>query len=259
MTNAAGTTDGSSHESRVTTHDSRRSPLDPWSFARDLPTLTPDAPPDPRRDDRNLRRIVSLLLAARRTTAALALLSLAALAACAHGGGAFVWADRYQAAPAPAYTVGVGDLLDVRVWDNDRLSARARVRDDGRISVPLLTDLAVVGQTPAEVARLVESRLVSDSIVLKPRVTVGGGEVKAQTVAVLGAVTRPGTYSVEHGGVAEALASAGGLTEFAHRDRIYVVRRSPAPTRIRFTFASLTRAGGEALFQLRAGDVVVAE
>ena len=64
----------------------------------------------------------------------------------------------------------------------------------------------------------------------------------------------------------QALAAAGGLTEWAHRDRIFVLRygywadENPAPARIRFRWDALARgAGRSATFQLRAGDVVVVE
>jgi polysaccharide export outer membrane protein len=61
-------------------------------------------------------------------------------------------------------------------------------------------------------------------------------------------------------GVLEALAAGGGLTEFAHRDRIFVLRRHSAPVRIRFTFEGLSRGQGRAAaFRLESGDVVVVE
>jgi polysaccharide export outer membrane protein len=76
-------------------------------------------------------------------------------------------------------------------------------------------------------------------------------------------VTRPGVYDLERGaGVLPALAAAGGLTDFAHRNAVYVLRptRDRAPLRIRFTFAALTRAEPKAAsFVLRQGDSVVVE
>jgi polysaccharide export outer membrane protein len=137
--------------------------------------------------------------------------------------------------------VQAGDLINVQVWDNDKLSSRGRVRSDGRISVPLLNDVAVAGKTPEEIAKEVEQRLASGNLVLRPRVTVLVEEAQPVTVSVLGKVARAGTLQLASGaGVAEALAGAGGLTEFAHEDRIFVLRRTPDPIRVRFTFGSLT-------------------
>jgi polysaccharide export outer membrane protein len=60
--------------------------------------------------------------------------------------------------------------------------------------------------------------------------------------------------------VADALAAAGGLTEFAHKDRIYVLRRQPTPVRIRFQFNQLFEQGNlAARFTLRPGDVVLVD
>jgi polysaccharide biosynthesis/export protein len=61
----------------------------------------------------------------------------------------------------------------------------------------------------------------------------------------------------------QALAAAGGLNDFAHRDGIFVLRRvrgEPNPLRIRFSWRALSEGAGKAAgFQLQPGDVVVAE
>ena len=97
-------------------------------------------------------------------------------------------------------------------------------------------------------------------------VTITVEELRPLRVSVLGEVTRPGQYELERGaGVLAALAAASGLTDYAHRDAIFVLRSLPGqegkpPARIRFRWSALT--GGEkpaATFRLRAGDVVVAE
>jgi polysaccharide export outer membrane protein len=189
-----------------------------------------------------------------------ALLSM--LFGCASQGN-FVWVENYATTRVSqeGYVVGVGDLLSVQVYDNDKMSTRARVRSDGRISLPLLNDVQVVGKTPSQVAREVEHQLLEQNLVLAPHVTVQVDEMRPLSVAVLGAVGRAGTYALEQGsGLAEALASAGGLSDFAHKDRIYVLRKTPERVRIRFTFAALTsQAGRAASFRLQSGDVVVVE
>lgn len=187
---------------------------------------------------------------------------LATGAGCSSVQGKYVWSGEY---PVPSqmtgYTVQSGDLISVQVWDNDKLSTKGRVRSDGRISLPLLNDVDVVGRTPEEIARDVQKRLADANLVLHPRVTVLVEEAQPVTVSVLGKVTRAGMLQLSQGaGVAEALAGAGGLTEFAHDDRIFVLRRTPDPVRVRFTFKSLTDLSQRAvMFRLRAGDVVVVE
>jgi polysaccharide biosynthesis/export protein len=193
-----------------------------------------------------------------------AVAAVAALGAgCAGTSGRYVSVDALPEGrgDAAVYLVSVGDALAVRVWDEDRLSARATVRPDGKISLPLIRDLSVVGLSMEQAADSIAARLRKDEIVLNPRVTVTLESSQPLNIAVIGEVVRPGMYNVASGaGVAEALASAGGPTEFAHRDRIFVLRRTPSPLRIRFTYDALTRAEGKAAwFRLRPGDVVVVE
>jgi polysaccharide export outer membrane protein len=155
----------------------------------------------------------------------------------------------------------VGDLLNVQVFDNDKLSTRARVRSDGSISLPLLSDVPVLGKTPARIAREIEILLKEQNLILNPHVNVVVDEVKPVTISVLGAVVHGGRFALEPGvGLAEALASAGGLNDFAHKDRIFVLRNAPERVRIRFSFDALTsQTGRAASFRLQDGDVIVVE
>jgi len=157
------------------------------------------------------------------------------------------------------YTIGVGDLLSVQVFNQDNMSGRMRVRSDGRISLPLMNDIEASGKPPARLATELESAL--KAVVLNPKVTVIVEESSPLSISVLGEVRSPGLYQLKRGaGLTELLASAGGLTTFAHKDRIFVVRNTPKSIRIRFTYDQLTKAFGPASsFVLRPGDVVVVE
>jgi protein involved in polysaccharide export with SLBB domain len=60
--------------------------------------------------------------------------------------------------------------------------------------------------------------------------------------------------------LAQALAQAGGLNEFASESKIFVLRRFPQFQRIRFTYEAIVQnQGGAAMFPLRTGDVIVVE
>jgi polysaccharide export outer membrane protein len=185
----------------------------------------------------------------------------AALVACA-GTGRYVWIDEYKNAEADgSYVLGPGDVLSVRVYGQDAMSSKVRVRSDGHISLPFLSDVQAAGYTPAVLGHQLQTRL--KDVLQQPVVTVAVDEMRPRTVSVLGEVTRPGLYPLEPGaGMLQALASAGGLTEFAHRDRIFILRTSgnTEPVRIRITYQALARAEGRAaLFPLAPGDVVVVE
>jgi polysaccharide export outer membrane protein len=187
-----------------------------------------------------------------------------ALTACNHVGGKFVWVDDYRESGAEgAYVIGPGDVLQVRVFKQENLSGRVRVRSDGMISLPFVDDLRASGATPRQLSGRIEEQL--KSMIVNPVVGVSVEEQRTAQVSVLGEVARPGVYPIDRGsGLLQALAASGGKTEFASEDRIFVIRAAadpPAPpTRIRFTFRSLTGAEGAAVrFRLRDGDVVVVE
>ena len=81
------------------------------------------------------------------------ILGLFALSACMGGGGpelppaAFV---ATQEGPSQEYVIGPLDELSIHVWRNPELGAtNIQVRPDGRITIPLVTDMPAVGKTPA--------------------------------------------------------------------------------------------------------------
>src|SRR5512140_2351272 len=82
------------------------------------------------------------------------------LAACATE-GKFVWVQDYKspAAAAEGYVIGPGDLLDVRVFQQEGMSAKVRVRPDGKVSLPFLNDVEAAGYAPAVLAAQLQTRL----------------------------------------------------------------------------------------------------
>lgn len=160
---------------------------------------------------------------------------------------------------ASDYVIAVGDTLAIQVFDQPQMSGKMPVRSDGKISLAFVSDVEAAGKTPSKLAADLEAGL--KSVVLAPRVTVVVEQSRPLTISVLGEVAKPGTQQFEPGlGVAQALAAAGGLTNFAHKDRIFVVRTSPKPVRVHFTYEALTRnMGPAATFRLKPADVVVVE
>jgi polysaccharide export outer membrane protein len=174
--------------------------------------------------------------------------------------GRFIWVDDFSAASSPSgYVVAPGDSLNVRVWNQDAMSARVKVRADGQITLPFLNDVLAAGFTPAVLAQQLQTRL--KDFINNPVVTVALEEARQLNVPVLGEVVKPGIYPVEPGaGLLPALAAAGGLTDWANKDRIFVIRPGTPPWRVRFRFSSLARAEGRAgVFRLQSGDQIVVE
>jgi polysaccharide export outer membrane protein len=187
-------------------------------------------------------------------------LIVAAVLGCANL-GQYVWADSLPESPVnpSQFLLAPGDTINVRVFNQESISGRTKVRPDGRVTVPFLNDVPAAGRTIEELAQALQTQL--REYVKQALVTVSLEEPAPTQLSVLGEVTRPGVYSIERTsqGVLRALAAAGGLTEFAHKDRIFVVR-SGAPGRIRFTFDGLSTPNSKsAKFRLQNDDVVVVQ
>jgi polysaccharide export outer membrane protein len=184
------------------------------------------------------------------------------LASGACGNGQYVWVHdlaRSETGGARTYRIVEGDVLDIRIYNHPDVSTKARVRRDGRITVPLIGDVDSRGKTTDALARDIGARL-QRFIKGPPIVTVAIDDARPLSVTVLGEVDQPGVFTLApDSGVLQALASAGGLTEFASRNEIFVVRRNP-PLRIRFTYEALTQNEPSAVnFALQDGDVVTVE
>lgn len=170
----------------------------------------------------------------------------------------YTWVRELPAAD-PASRVRPGDTLSVVVQDQDPLSGEFEVRADGTYTQPVVGVLKVEGMLPQEVESMLREKL--KGIVIEPVVAVNIGKTREVTVYVIGEVEAPGAVEIsgrDH--VLSVLARAGGLTEFANRNSIYVVRESPEPIRVRFRYEDLAAGEPKSLsFKLKDGDAVVVE
>ena len=156
------------------------------------------------------------------------------------------------------YQIGAGDQLDISVWKNAELSRQVTVRPDGMISLPLVNDVRAAGLTPMELRDLLAKKL--SEYVPAAEVSVIVTRVRSYSISVVGAVTKPGRFVLSSPTtVLEAIALAGGLTEFASRRSITVLRTEGKGATTRVPFNYNTALAGEASenLLLRPGDVIV--
>jgi len=156
-----------------------------------------------------------------------------------------------------AFRIGPEDILDVQVWKNNELSRVVPVRPDGMISLPLVNDIRAAGLTATELRQQITQRL--SEFIPSPEVSVIVREVHSVKVAVLGNVKMPGHYEVKSPAtVLELIARAQGLTEFADRGRIVVLRQNgTTTTRIPFNYRKVAEGSEQENFYVRPGDIIV--
>jgi polysaccharide export outer membrane protein len=156
-----------------------------------------------------------------------------------------------------AFRIGPEDVLDVQVWKNAELSRVVPVRPDGMISLPLVNDIRAAGLTAIELRQQITQRL--SEFVPSPEVSVIVREVHSVKVAVVGAVRMPGHYEVNSSAtVLELIARAQGLTEFADKGRIVVLRQNgKSTTRIPFNYRKVADGAEQDNFTVQPGDIIV--
>jgi polysaccharide export outer membrane protein len=186
-------------------------------------------------------------------------LALAMVLGCA-GQRAFVWVQDFAVSQDGPTTIEPRDTITVVVRNQPALSGEFAVGDEGQYSQPTVGAVSVAGRTTDAVAADLQVRLTG--VLVDPKVAVAISKMSPIRVNVVGEVKTPGTFELPRGrGMVAALATAGWLTEFASKDRIFVIRKDgDRVQRIRFAAADLTAAEPHAItFRLRDGDTVVVE
>ena len=126
------------------------------------------------------------------------------------------------------YTIGIGDKLEINVWQRPDLGATTIVNSAGDVTLPLIGAIRAAGSTPTKLGEELTRRLsfVDRDVSL---VTVSVVEYNSRRVFVMGEVTKPGPYSFQTmPGVWEAIREAGGPTANAALTRVRVVPTASA-------------------------------
>ena len=202
-----------------------------------------------------------------RHTGTILLAGVAALlSGCASGAdgqlpaAAFVPAEE---GPGSNYVIGPLDQLQIFVWRNPELSTNVSVRPDGRITVPLIEDLAATGKTPTQLADDIEKQL--GTYIQNPIVSVIVANFNgpfAQQVRIVGEATKPAALPYRANmTLLDAMIAVGGLTEFAAGDRATLIRFDKATGKqreYRVKLESLLEDGKtSANVRLEPGDVII--
>ena len=159
------------------------------------------------------------------------------------------------------YLIGPGDNLDIFVWQNPQLSVKVPVRPDGKISIPLVQDVAALGRTPSALAHDISERL--KAYVKDPNVTVIVSSFVgpfSQQIRVIGEAAKPQAIPYRSNmTILDVMIEVGGLTRFAAGDRSVIVRNVNGQHQtIRARLDSLVNDGDvRDNIAMRPGDIVI--
>jgi polysaccharide export outer membrane protein len=119
--------------------------------------------------------------------------------------------------PSRDYKIGPEDLLEISVFEDEKLNKTVRVSFQGNINLPLLGVLKVKGLTASELEREIRD-LLAEKYFQDPNVSVFIKEYRSQRISIIGAVEKPGAYEVSgQKTILDLLGISGGLKEDAGR------------------------------------------
>jgi len=144
-----------------------------------------------------------------------------------------------------SYILGPGDKVEIKVFGQKDLTVETLLSNSGQINYPFFGEIKVTGLTVKQVEKLIYNGLKGDYLV-NPNVYVH--VVEYRPFYIHGEVNKPGGYAYQPGlTVNQAIALAGGLTERASKEKIYLFKEKNKNTQIN---ASLT-------YKVNAGDTIL--
>jgi polysaccharide export outer membrane protein len=163
------------------------------------------------------------------------------------------------ASARPLLQLGVGDVINVLVYDRPELTTTTYIADDGSITMPLAGPVPIAGLSPAAAAQAVAAAYSKAQLLRNPQITVLLMQSRSQQVSVLGEVRAPGRFPVDSTmSVLDLLAAAGGTTETS-ADTVFVIRPDAAGSLERHAVSLRGLEDGRQSLQflvLRGGDTV---
>lgn len=156
--------------------------------------------------------------------------------------------------PDDTYIIGQSDEVEVQVWQEPDLSRTCVVRADGMISLPLINDVKAEGMSVKQLRELLAERY--KEVVADPVVSVMVPRPLSATFFITGKVAKPGEYTLfKETTILQAVATAGGFTEWAKKGRLVVVRKSGE--RIKVDYDAVVAGDMSQNVVLQRGDTVV--
>lgn len=159
------------------------------------------------------------------------------------------------------YRIGPGDNVIISVWRHPEVSLTVPVRPDGKITTPLVEDLAASGKTGTELARDIEKAL--QKFIQEPVVTVtvtGFVGPYGEQIRVIGQAAKPQALAYREGmSVMDVIIAVGGLTEFASGNKANIIRTvGGQQQKLGVRLNDLIRDGDiSANMPMRPGDILV--
>lgn len=152
------------------------------------------------------------------------------------------------------YVIGPLDVLEVKVWNDPKLSGMVDVATDGTITLPLIGPVVASGLTVAELTVGLKEKLLA--VIIEPEVNVQVLRINSKKYSIFGGCLRSGEFPlVGDVTILDAFASCGGFKEFSNLKKIYVLRGTE---KLKFNYQDVIRGKHmEQNILLENGDRIV--
>ena len=157
--------------------------------------------------------------------------------------------------------LGAGDLLKISVYANPDLSLDTKVSEAGKITFPLIGEVAVDGLSTSQAEQKIADMLKAGGFVKKAQVNIIVTTLVSQQVSILGQVNRPGRYPIEgKRSITDMIALAGGIS-LEGGETVTVVRSHDGKSAKRvIDIIEMVRTGNPAEnYDLESNDLVYVE
>ena len=145
------------------------------------------------------------------------------------------------------YILGAGDKIEIKVFGQPDLNVTSLLGNSGEINYPFLGKVKLVGLSVSQVEQTIISGLQPDYLV---NPNVYAQVVEYRPFYIHGEVKKPGGYPYQPSmTVNQAIALAGGLTERASVDKIFIFKEQTKQQQQKGSLNS----------QIAAGDTVKIE
>ncbi len=161
-----------------------------------------------------------------------------------------------EPAGAGGSTLGPGDLVEVRVFQEADLSGAYRLSPEGTVDYPLCGKIVLAGTTSSGAADAL-TQCLAKGYLRRPQVSVLIREYNSKKIFVFGEVQKPGTFPYEEKmSIVQAITLAGGFTKVASKNGTQVTRIVDGQERkVRVPVEDIG-VGRERNFALNPGDIV---
>lgn len=145
------------------------------------------------------------------------------------------------------YILGAGDTIAISVFGQEELSIETLLSNSSKINYPFLGEIDATGMSTEQLSRHIEAGLKGDYLV-NPDVYVH--VLAYRSFYILGEVKIPGGYPFQPGiTINQAVRLAGGLTDLASLESIFIIEVNNSDNRKQASLA----------YKLSAGDTITIE